>query len=133
MRKTLTTLIVAAPLLLVGCASMQAPSPEMLRDLPVVRFGDPIPSGRDYILFFPPDTPISLTTSVKGTIFAKEAEQQLQVTLRRGIYSYKTWVSYDRASWRVGREVIKGDVRVKLPSYDHPEPGSVTIQMDERG
>jgi hypothetical protein len=133
MTKILTPLIVAVLLLAGGCASMRAPSPEMLRDLPVVRFGDSIPSGRDYILFFPPDTPIPLTTSVKGNIFAKEAEQQLHVTLRRGIYSYKEWVSYDRATWRVGRELIKGDVRVQLPSYDHPEPGSVTIRMDERG
>jgi len=132
MTKTLTPLFVAVLLLAGGCASMRAPSLEMLRDLPVVRFGDPIPSGRDYILFFPPDTPISLTTSVKGNIFAKEAEQQLHVTLRRGIYAYKNWVSYDRTSWRVGREIIKGGVRVQLPSYDHPEPGSVTIQMDER-
>ena len=133
MKKTLTQLIVAAPLLLVGCASMQEPSPAMLRDLPVVRFGDPVPAGHDYILFFPADTPISLTTSVKGTIFAKEAEQQLHVTLRRGIYAYKNWVSYDRTNWRVGREAIKGSVQVKLPGYEHPEPGSVTIQMDERG
>jgi hypothetical protein len=131
MTKILTALIVAAPLLVGGCASL--PSPETLRDLPVVRFGDPVPAGRDYILFFPPDTPISLTTSVTGTIFAKEAEQQLHVTLRRGIYSHKNWVSYDRVTWRVGREAIKGDVEVKLPGYDHPEPGSVKIRMDERG
>jgi hypothetical protein len=131
MTKTLKALFVAALLLAGGCASM--PSPEMLRDLPVVRFGDPVPAGRDYILFFPSDTPISLTTSVKGTIFAKEAEQQLHVILRRGIYTYKNWVSYDRVTWRVGREAIKGEVEVKLPGYDHPEPGWVKIRLDERG
>jgi hypothetical protein len=130
MTRVLTALTLAVLLQLGGCASL--PSPETLRDLPVVKFGDPVPAGRDYILFFPPDTPIPLTTSVKGNIFAKEAEQQLQVTLRRGIYAYKSWISYDRATWRVGREAIKGDVEVRLPGYDHPEPGSVRIRMDER-
>jgi hypothetical protein len=131
MTKILKALIVAALLLVGGCASL--PSSETLRDLPVVRFGDPVPAGRDYILFFPPDTPISLTTSVKGTIFAKEAEQRLSVTLRRGIYAYKNWVSYDRVTWRVGQDAIKGEVQVKLPGYDHPEPGWVKIRLDERG
>ena len=70
---------------------------------------------------------------MKGTIFAKEAEQRLSVTLRRGIYAYKNWVSYDRVTWRVGQEAIKGDVQVKLPGYDHPEPGWVKIRLDERG
>ena len=130
MTKILTALTVALPLLAGGGASL--PSPEALRDLPVVNFGDPVPAGRDYILFFPPDTPISLTTSVKGNIFAKEAEQELQVTLRRGIYVYKNWISYDRAAWSVGREAIKGDVEVKLPGYNHPEPGLVKIRLDER-
>lgn len=131
MTKTLTTLSAAALLLAAGCASV--PSPETLRDLPVVRFGEPIPSGHDYVLFFPSEMPISLTTSVKGTIFAKEAEQQIHVTLRRGIYTYKNWVSYDRVNWRVGQEAIKGAIEVKLPGYDHPETGWVKIRMDERG
>src|SRR5262245_32905312 len=130
MTKVLAAFTAAALLQLAGCAS--PPSTETLRDLPVVKFGDPVPAGRDYILFFPPDTPISLTTSVKGNIFAKEAEQELQVTLRRGIYAYKNWISYDRSTWRVGREVIKGDVEVRLPGYDNPQPGSVKIRMDER-
>lgn len=131
MTRVLTALTVVVLLHLGGCASL--PSPEALRELPVVKFGDPIPAGHDYILFFPPDTPISLTTSVQGNIFTKEAEQQLQVTLRRGIYAYKNWISYDRATWRVGREAIRGNVEVKLPGYDHPEPGLVRIRMDDRG
>ena len=130
MTKILTALTAVALLQLGGCASL--PSSESLRDIPVVKFGDPVPAGRDYVLFFPPDTPIPLTTSVKGNIFAKEAEQELQVTLRRGIYAYRNWISYDRVNWRVGREAIQGDVEVRLPGYNHPQPGTVKIRLDER-
>jgi len=124
-------LLTACALLLAGCASMQ-PSAEELSKLPVVQFGQPVPAGSDYILFFPADKPIPVNVAVKGSLFAKEAEQRLEVTLRRGIYSYKNWVSYDRITWRNSQEVIKSDFRMTLPSYQHPEPGVIRIQMDER-
>ncbi len=63
MTKTFRILALAASLLIAGCASWQTPSPEALGNLPVVKFGDPIPAGRDYVLFFPPDTPIVTTVS----------------------------------------------------------------------
>ncbi len=132
MTKTRRTLTLAASLLLAGCASMQAPSPETLSNLPVVKFGDPVPADRDYVLFFPPDTPIATTVSIKGSIFAKEAEQSLNVTLRRGIYSYKNWMSYDRVTWLDGRKALKTSVGTQFPGYVHPEPGWVKIRMDER-
>jgi hypothetical protein len=117
--------------LLAGCASLQ-PSAEELGKLPVVQFGQPVPAGGDYILFFPADKPIPTNVSIKGSIFAREAEQRLDVTLRKGIYSYKNWVSYDRVTWRKGQEAIKTDIRVVLPSHAHPEPGFMRVQMDEQ-
>ncbi len=131
MTKTFRILALAASLLIAGCASWQTPSPEALGNLPVVKFGDPIPAGRDYVLFFPPDTPIATTVSIKGSIFSKEAEQSLNVTLHRGIYSYKNLMSYDRVTWLDGRKALKTYVGVQLPGYVHPEPGWVRIRLDE--
>jgi len=131
MTKTRRTLALATFLLMAGCASWQTPS-EALSNLPVVKFGDPIPADRDYVLFFPPDTPITTTVSIKGSIFAKEAEQTLIVTLRRGIYSHKNWMSYDRVTWLDGRTALKTNVGMQFPGYVHPEPGWVKIRMDER-
>jgi len=121
-----SVLLVAA-----GCAS-QPPSADQLSALPVVQFGQPVPAGSDYVLFFPADKPIPVNVAVKGSLFAREAEQRLDVTLRKGIYSYKNWVSYDRLTWRNSQEVIKSDFQIMLPSYRHPEPGVIRIQMDER-
>jgi hypothetical protein len=124
-------LLAACALLLGGCASVQ-PSAEQLSKLPVVQFGEPVPAGSDYILFFPADKPIPTNVSIKGSIFAREAEHSLDVTLRKGIYVYKNWISYDRVTWRNGREAIKTDIRVVLPSHAHPEPGFMRVQMDEQ-
>ena len=128
--RTIALLGVCA-LLLGGCASMQ-PSAEALSKLPVVQFGEPVPAGSDHILFFPANKPIPATVAIKGSIFAKEAEQRMEVTLRKGIYAYKDWVSYDGLVWRRGQEAIKTDFQIMLPSYKHPEPGVIRIQMDER-
>ena len=132
MTKTCRILALAASALAAGCASWQAPSPEALGNLTVVKFGDPRPADRDYVLFFPADTPIATTVSIKGSIFAKEAEQSLNVTLHRGIYSYKNWMSYDRVTWLDSRKALKTYMGVQLPSYVHPEPGWVKIRLDER-
>jgi hypothetical protein len=121
----------ACALLAAGCASVQ-PSAEELSKLPLVQFGDPVPAGSDYVLFFPADKPIPTNVAIKGSIFAKEAEQRLDVTLRKGIYVYKNWISFDRVTWRSGQQAIKTDIRVVLPSYAHPEPGFMRVQMDEQ-
>jgi hypothetical protein len=121
----------ACALLVAGCASVQ-PSAEALSKLPVVQFGESVPAGKDYILFFPADKPIPTNVAIKGSIFAKEAEQRLDVTLRKGIYVHKNWISFDRVTWRSGQQAIKTDIRVVLPSYAHPEPGFMRVQMDEQ-
>ena len=114
-----------------GCASMQQPSAETLSRVPVVQFGEAVPAGGDYILFFPANKPIPTNVAIKGSIFAREAEQRLDVTLRRDIYVYRNWISYDRVTWRDGQQAIKTDVQVVIPGYRHPEPGLMKIQMDE--
>jgi len=129
--KIVRALSVSALLVAAGCAS-QPPSADQLSALPVVQFGQPVPAGSDYVLFFPADKPIPVNVAVKGSLFAREAEQRLDVTLRKGIYSYKNCVSYDRLTWRNSQDVIKSDFQIMLPSYRHPEPGVIRIQMDER-
>ena len=129
--KTPVLMTTCVSLLVTGCGSLQ-PSAAELANLPVVQFGEPVPQGKDYILFFPADKPIPANVAIKGTIFAKEAEQRLEVTLRRDIYAYKEWLSYDRVTWHNGQQTIKTDVRIQLPGYRHPEPGIIRIQMDEK-
>lgn len=132
MTKMLRLLSIALSLVAAGCASPQAPSTELLSGLPVVEFGQAVPADKEYILLFRAGKPIPLDVAVKGSLFAKDAEQRLEVTVRKDLYVYKDWVSYDRVTWRNGREAIKTDAQMRIPSYKHPEPGLIRIQMDER-
>lgn len=119
-------------LALTGCAAMQKPTTERLTAMPVVEFGQPVPSGHEYVLHFAAGQPIPTNVSIKGNLFEQAAEQTLNVKLRRDIYVYKQWVSYDNVTWRDGQEVIQSNVELKIPSHQHPKPGIITVQMDEK-
>jgi hypothetical protein len=128
-------LILAASLsslMLAGCAGMQKPTTEKLTAMPVVEFGQPIPAGNEFILHFAAGQPIPTNVSIKGSLFEQAAEQTLNVKLRRDIYTYKQWVSYDNVTWRDGQEVIQSNIELKIPSHQHPKAGIITVQMDEK-
>ena len=130
MKKQLVFISLAALFTLGGCATMLAPSRESLGSLPVVKFGDAVPADKEFILYFPAGKPIPTHVSIKGTLFAQEADQTLNVTLRKDVYTYKHWISFDRTNWLKGDDAIASNLEIKIPSYDHPQPGIIKIQMD---
>ena len=121
-----------ASLTLAGCAGMQKPTTEKLTAMPIVEFGQPVPAGNEFILHFAAGQPIPTNVSIKGNLFEQAAEQTLNVKLRRDIYVYKQWVSYDNVIWRDGQKVIQSNIQLKIPSHQHPKAGIITVQMDEK-
>jgi len=85
MTKTRRILALAASLLIAGCASWQTPSPEALGNLRC-EVRRPQTCRSRLRSFLSVRHAIATTVSIKGSIFAKEAEQSLNVTLHRGIY-----------------------------------------------
>jgi hypothetical protein len=131
MRKLIIAATVAG-FTLAGCAGMQKPTTEKLTAMPIVEFGQPVPVGNEFILHFAASQPIPTNVAIKGTLFEETAEQTLNVKLRRDIYVYKQWVSYDSVTWRDGQEVIQSNIQLKIPGHQHPKPGIITVQMDEK-
>ena len=132
MKKQLVLISLASLFALSGCATMLAPSRESLSSLPVVKFGDAVPADMEFILYFPAGKLVPTHVSIKGSLFAQEAEQTLNVTLRKDVYTYKNWVSFDRTNWLKGDEAIASNLEIKIPSYEHPKPGVIKIQMDTK-
>jgi hypothetical protein len=100
-----------------------------LAKLPVIRFGDPVPEG-DYILMFPAGQPITISVSVEGSLFTKAAGAELAVTPTREFFVFRDWASLDGIIWVPRGELIKSDVLLKIPGYNHPQPGILMIRMD---
>ncbi len=115
-----------------GCATLQKPTNETFASLPIIKYFDQVPAGKDYILHFPAGKPISTSVSIKGTVFAQEAEDILEVTLKKDIYAYQRWISYDKNNWIDGDDAIDFKLEIKIPGYKHPKPGIIAVQMDNK-
>lgn len=116
-------------LLSAGIATASPPSFDQLAKLPVIRFGEPVPES-DYILMFPAGQPITISVSVEGSLFTKAAGAELAVTPTREYFVYREWASLDGIKWVTRGELIKSDVLLKIPGYNHPLPGILKIRMD---
>jgi hypothetical protein len=119
-------------LLSAGIATAAPPSFNELAKLPVICFGDPVPST-DYILLFPAGKPVTISVSIEGNLFSKTSNAVLTVTPAREIMVYKDWASLDGVKWTPRSELIKSDVAVKVPGYNHPYPGVLKVKMDIAG
>ena len=115
-----------------GCASLQKPSQETFATLSVVTYGELTPKDKDYILYFPAGKPIPTKVSVKGTVFDQEAEETLEVTLKKDIYTHKNWASFDKVNWVEGDDLIDFHLDIKVPGYEHPKPGVISVEMNEK-
>jgi len=118
-----------ACLLSTALAAASSPSYETLAKLPVVRYGDPVPAT-DHILLFSAGQPITISFTIEGSLFSQPANTELTVTPSREVFVYRDWASLDGLIWRQRSELIKSDVIVKIPGYNHPAPGFMKVRMD---
>ena len=117
-------------LLSAGLATASPPSYDQLSRLPVITFGEPVPAESDYILQFPAGRPITISVSVEGSLFTQAAGVELAVIPIREFFVYRDWASLDGVKWVPRGELIKSDVLLKVPGYNHPLPGILKIRMD---
>ncbi|TCV80115.1 hypothetical protein [Sulfurirhabdus autotrophica] len=130
MKSISLSFVILALIGLGGCASFIKPTPETLKAVPVVQFGKPTPANGDFILFFPAGKPIPVVTVIKGSALTQEAEHTLNVTLKKDIYAYKRWVSFDHKTWQRGDEALGINIEIKIPGPEHPKPGLIKVQVD---
>ncbi len=114
-------------------AAAAPPSYKELANLPVIRFGDPVPENKDYILLFSAGQTVTIAVSIDGTLFDKTVNTELMVTPAKDIMVYRDWASLDGYKWIPRNELIKSDVQVKVPGYNHPHPGILKVRMDLAG
>ena len=104
-----------AALSLSGCAGLVLPSADTMAKLPVVRFGEQAPKHREYVLLLPAHTPLPIDASVEGSLLAQGAKVPMTVTLKKNIYLYKRWISFDDKTWMPGQDVVDGKFLITIP------------------
>lgn len=129
----LTRILIAATICaaLTACAGLP-PSPAEIAKAPQVRFGQPLPKGDNYIMFFPAGTPLPVSTVVDGSLFKHSNQATLHVTLKRNIYVYRKFASFDGKNWQPAHDLIETRLELQVPQKDGSIAGLLHIKMDQK-
>lgn len=120
-----------------ACSGLQRttgslPDANVFEALPIIKLGQEKPVQGDYIVHLSASEIITATTTIEGTLFDKTDSKVLQAKLKKDLYMYKNWVSYDKKNWVKDNDAISGNFRVTLPSWDHPKAGEVLIELNTK-
>ncbi|TQK05546.1 hypothetical protein [Herbaspirillum sp. SJZ107] len=105
MRKTALGMALMA-FLSVGCAPMMPAPADRIQTLPVVKMGEAFPSGTEYVLYIPANSPIPIKIATQGTLLKNEQSVVGSTSFTRDLYIYKYWSSYDRKTWENSHRLL---------------------------
>lgn len=130
MKRASLILLAAVAASLGACAGIP-PSGAEMASVPVVRYGNPAPADGRFVLLYPAGSPLPVVASVGGSLLERPAQSALDVALKRDVYLYRNWVSFDGKIWQAGDGVVASDFRITLPGEaDGKAPGSMTARFD---
>jgi hypothetical protein len=134
MKQIYYPLILASLLSCAGCASLTPPDEKNMAEVPVVNFGDAAPEGKkihEFVVHYPAGTSLPVVASVQGTLLEKSDQSNLSVTLKKDIYVYRNWVSFDGKNWQSGDKVVASKFKIDLPGLANGKnPGTLSAEFN---
>lgn len=116
---------------LTACAGIP-PSTAEIAKVPQIQFGQPLPEGNNYVLHFPAGTPLPVSTIVDGNLFEHEGQATFHVTLKRDVYTYRQFASFDGLNWQPSRKLIETQLELQIPQKGGSNAGMLHIKMDQK-
>lgn len=116
---------------LAACAGLP-PSAADIAKTPQIRFGQPLPEGDNFVLHFPAGTPLPVSTVVDGNLFEHDGQATLHVTLKRDVYVYRQFASFDGQNWQPVRKLIETNLELQIPQKDGRNAGMLHVKMDQK-
>ena len=116
---------------LTACAGLP-PSAAEIAKVPQIQFGQPLPEGDNYVLHFPAGTPLPVSTLVDGSLFEHDVQATLHVTLKRDVYVYRQFASFDGQNWQPARNLIETRLELQIPQKDGSQAGLLHVSMDQK-
>ena len=87
-----------------------------MANVPIVKFGETAQvKANEFILHYPAGTPLPVMAAVRGDLLEKTDQANLTVTLKKDIYLYRNWVSFDGKTWLDGEKTINSQFKIDLP------------------
>lgn len=131
MKHTSQIALALLALSLTACAGLP-PSTAEIAQAPQIRFGQPLPKENNYVLLFPAGTPLPVSTVVDGNLFEREGQSTLHVTLKRDVYMFKQFASFDGKNWQPARDLIETNLELRIPQEDGSNAGYLHIKMNQK-
>ncbi len=116
---------------LTACAGIP-PSTAEIAKVPQIQFGQPLPEDNNYVLHFPAGTPLPVSTIVDGNLFEHEGQATFHVTLKRDVYTYRQFASFDGQNWQPSRKLIETQLELQIPQKGGSNAGMLHIKMDQK-
>lgn len=129
----LTRILIAATtcVVLTACAGLP-PSASEITKVPLIQFGQPLPADDNYVLHFPAGTPLPVSTIVDGNLFEHDGKATLHVTLKRDVYVYRRFASFDDRNWQPSHELIETHLELQIPQKDGSNAGLLHMKIDQK-
>lgn len=116
-----------------ACAGLLPPSPAETATLPVIAYGNPAPAGQPFILHYPAGSALPVLASVSGSLLEREDKAELHVSLKRDVYLYQSWASFDGKNWQRGHDLVSGKFTISLPGEaDGRSPGTLAAEFNSK-
>ena len=116
---------------LTACAGLP-PSASEIAKAPQIQFGQPLPEDKDYVLYFPAGTPLPVSAVVDGNLFEHDDHAILHVTLKRGVYVYGRFASFDGQNWKRAGKLIETQLELQIPQKDGSNAGLLHVKLDQK-
>ncbi len=116
---------------LTACAGLP-PSKAEIDKAPHIQFGQPLPEGNSYVLHFPAGTPLPVSTRVDGSLFEHDGQATFNVTLKRDVYTYRQFASFDGQNWQPVRSLIQTQLELQIPQKNGSNAGMLHVKMDQK-
>ncbi|HCI13132.1 MAG: hypothetical protein A2063_02890 [Gallionellales bacterium GWA2_60_142] len=130
--KLARTLFAAATCIALSACAGLPPSTAEIAQAPQIRFGQPLPKENNYVLHYPAGTPLPVSTVVDGNLFEHEGQSTLHVTLKRDVYVFKQFASFDGKNWQPARSLIETNLELRIPQEDGSNAGYLHIKMNQK-
>ncbi|HET7832750.1 MAG TPA: hypothetical protein VFK88_07275 [Gallionella sp.] len=131
MRPARIPILAAVSMVLTACAWLP-PSPDEIAKVPKIRFGQQLPKDGNYVLFLPAGTPLPVSTLVDGNLFEHPSQATMHVFLKRNVYVYRQFASFDGKTWQSARNLIETHLELQVPKSDGSKAGQLHIKMDQK-
>lgn len=98
---------VAVTVIALGACAPMMPAPvSQIESLQVVKMGDVPPSGSEYVLHIPANSPIPVNVHARGTLLKQGQSAVGSLSFTKDVYVYKYWASHDRKNWQNSHSLL---------------------------